>query len=87
MSESDRNIVMIWCPRFEIVLQLTDQYFPVLNRLVNFHFHLVAAGGDTKRRQNGSVISITCSTSLRLTVQTTDGPLNYPALKYPEIKH
>ena len=51
MSESDRNIVMIWCPRFEIVLQLTDQYFPVLNRLVNFHFHLVAAGGDTNRGQ------------------------------------
>ena len=36
---------------------------------------------------NGSVISITGSTSLRLTVQTTDGPLNDPALKYPEIKH
>ena len=79
--------------RYDLVVEIRNcttidrSIFPVLNRLVNFHFHLVAAGGDTKRRQNGSVISITCSTSLRLTVQTTDGPLNYPALKYPEIKH
>ena len=64
MSESDRNIVMIWCPRFEIVLQLTDQYFPVLNRLVNFHFHLVAAGGDTKRGQINKLYKVSSGNAI-----------------------